>query len=575
MQSSVISWYDTHANCLAVAYEAVPPTAACDWLADLLPPPPALVVDIGSGTGRDAGAFAATGYDVVAVEPSAGMRAKATRLHVSSRITWLQDSLPGLVTTARLGLAAHVVVLNAVWQHVSPDDRPRAFRKLVSLLRSGGLLVITLRHGPDDGRGGHVVSLAEVETLAQHHGLQVLRAVNTEDRQQRPDISWTSVVLRLPDDGTGALPLLRHLILTDAKSATYKLGLLRALCRAADGAAGWAEDDGEDHVRLPLGLIALNWLRFYLPLTAANLPQAPGNRAAAQSLGFAGPGWTALAAGAASQRDLRVGAVFGGASAVAVHAALREAADLVCRMPATYLTFPGGGRILETVRTRAVRPTSSLTLDGPTMAAFGSMRVPKHLWSAMQRFAAWIEPALMSEWARLMQGYATGQGRQLDVGTIAAAMTWADPSRDVALPRGRALALLNGGHALHCVWSGKRLSAGSLDVDHCLPWSAWPCGDLWNLVPADRQVNQHGKRDRLPSADALRAAADPIGAWWSAAYLRNDDVVLPDRFATEASASLPGLTPQTAFLSDNVWAAMALQRMRLRQDQGVPEWSWK
>ena len=38
----------------------------------------------------------------------------------------------------------------------------------------------------------------------------------------------------MADDGTGALPLLRHVILNDAKSATYKLGLLRALCRAAE-----------------------------------------------------------------------------------------------------------------------------------------------------------------------------------------------------------------------------------------------------------------------------------------------------------------------------------------------------
>lgn len=50
------------------------------------------------------------------------------------------------------------------------------------------------------------------------------------------------MALRLPDDGTGALPLLRHVILNDQKSATYKLGLLRALCRAADGAAGPARD---------------------------------------------------------------------------------------------------------------------------------------------------------------------------------------------------------------------------------------------------------------------------------------------------------------------------------------------
>ena len=55
--------------------------------------------------------------------------------------------------------------------------------------------------------------------------MQVVRAVPSPDLQGRPDISWTSVVLRLPDDGTGALPLLRHLILMDAKSS---------ICRSAN-----------------------------------------------------------------------------------------------------------------------------------------------------------------------------------------------------------------------------------------------------------------------------------------------------------------------------------------------------
>lgn len=277
VSSSVISWYDANAGRLATVYEAVPSTPTREWLSDLLPPPPALVVDVGAGTGRDAGAFAAAGYDVVAVEPSPGMRAEAERRHASPRIRWLPDSLPGLAAISRLGLAADLVSLSAVWQHVAPPDRPRAFRKLVGLLRSGGLLALTLRHGPDDGRGGHPVGLAEVEALARDHGMQVLRAVGATDCQGRPGVSWTSVVLRLPDDGTGALPLLRHLILADAKSATYKLGLLRALCRAADGAAGLAKEDGDDHVHLPLGLVALYWLRLYLPLAAADLPQAPGN----------------------------------------------------------------------------------------------------------------------------------------------------------------------------------------------------------------------------------------------------------------------------------------------------------
>ena len=62
VQPSVVSWYDANAARLAATYEAVPPTPAREWLADLLPAPPALVVDVGAGTGRDAGAFAAMGY---------------------------------------------------------------------------------------------------------------------------------------------------------------------------------------------------------------------------------------------------------------------------------------------------------------------------------------------------------------------------------------------------------------------------------------------------------------------------------------------------------------------------------
>ncbi|WP_407927934.1 methyltransferase domain-containing protein [Belnapia arida] len=550
----------------------MPPIISRDWLTDLLPRPPAVVIDVGAGTGRDAGAYAAAGYEVIAVEPSSSMRSQAERLHQSPRIRWLSDSLPALTTVSRSGVAADVVSLSAVWQHVNPADRPRAFRKLVGLLRSGGLLVVTLRHGPDDGRGAHPVSLAEIEALARSHGMQVVRAVPSPNLQGRPEISWTAVVLRLPDDGTGALTLLRHLILMDAKSATYKLGLLRALCRAADGSAGLALEDGDDHVWLPLGLVALNWLRLYLPLAKADLPQAPGNRRGAEGLGFAGLGWQALEAGALSPLDLRVGAVIGETAACVLHEALREAADHIIRMPANYLTFPGGGRILETARARAPRPSGSLVVDGTFLSTFGSMRVPRHLWTAMQRFAVWVEPALISEWMRLMQGYAAAQGRTLSTGVMAAAMSWSDPVRDIAVPRARALAFMEDGTAVHCVWSGKRLAPDTLDVDHCLPWSAWPCGDLWNLMPSHRGVNQHSKRERLPSAVVLQRAEQAISEWWSAAYLRADERILPVRFTSEARASLPGLVSADAFGPREVHTAMALQRTRLRQDQGVPEW---
>jgi SAM-dependent methyltransferase len=125
-QISVVSWYDANAHSLAAPYEAVPPLLSRDWLADLLPPAPALLVDVGAGTGRDAAAFADAGCKVIAIEPSSGMRAEAARLHPSPRIRWVTDTLPALLGTERLGIAADALLLSAVWQHVPPADRPRA-----------------------------------------------------------------------------------------------------------------------------------------------------------------------------------------------------------------------------------------------------------------------------------------------------------------------------------------------------------------------------------------------------------------------------------------------------------------
>lgn len=572
--SDPIGWYDQHAGELASIYEALDSATVHGWLLDLLPHAPALVLDVGAGTGRDAAWLTGLGHDVVAVEPSAAMRAEGQRHRPDAGLRWIEDRLPALPATHRLGLAFDAILLSGVWQHVAPGERARAMRKLLGLLRPGGVLALALRDGPaETGRTTHPVSPDEVDRLAREHGSAVVRQVAMTDRMGRAAVSWTGMVLRLPDDGTGALPLLRHVILNDAKSSTYKLGLLRALCRAADSQAGMAVGGAEEAVTLPLGLVALNWLRLYLPLVGMGLPQGPGN-AGPDGLGFAKEGFRALLAGLVSRLDLCVGARFAGPAAQAVRAALQEAADLIARMPATYMTYPNGGPVLPTTRKAAPRASGEVVLDAGFLAGFGTVTVPRDLWRALGRFAAWVEPALVAEWIRLMRGYAARQGRTLDEGGLAAATTWSDPSRDVALPRERALSLLGAGEALHCVWSGRRLDVGTLDIDHCLPWSAWPCGDLWNLVPAHPRVNQHGKRDRLPADGLLRAAAEPIQGWWRRAYLDGGGPLLPQRFVDEAAASLPGLaSPALVDVPQEVFAALRVQRLRLRHDQQVPEWT--
>ncbi len=44
-------------------------------------------------------------------------------------------------------------------------------------------------------------------------------------------------------------------------------------------------------------------------------------------------------------------------------------------------------------------------LDTEGLSAFGEMLVPRSIWEAMRTHACWIEPALVTEWARKMATY--------------------------------------------------------------------------------------------------------------------------------------------------------------------------
>lgn len=93
--------YAEEAENLVERYENIPFADVHRSVLHLIPAAPCRVLDIGSGTGRDAAAFAAMEHRVVAVEPTAEMRLRAIALHRSPQIEWLDDSLPDLAEVIR------------------------------------------------------------------------------------------------------------------------------------------------------------------------------------------------------------------------------------------------------------------------------------------------------------------------------------------------------------------------------------------------------------------------------------------------------------------------------------------
>lgn len=187
--------YAVEADALARQYESITFADAHRPYLHLIPTTPARVLDIGAGTGRDAGALAEMGHQVVAAEPTAEMRAHAARLHPSPRIEWVDDSLPDLAVLGARGETFDLVMMTAVWMHLDDGQRRRAMPNVASLVRTGGIFILSLRYGPvPAGRRMFVVSAEETIALAADANLALkLQLDNQPGSFGRTDVSWTKL----------------------------------------------------------------------------------------------------------------------------------------------------------------------------------------------------------------------------------------------------------------------------------------------------------------------------------------------------------------------------------------------
>jgi SAM-dependent methyltransferase len=183
--------YGAEAAVLLQRYESVSFADHHRAVAHLFPPPPARILDIGAGTGRDAAGFAALGHRVVAAEPTAEMRQGAMALHPSPAIDWVDDSLPDLAVLRARGGTFDLIMLNAVWMHLGEEQRRQAMPNVAALLTDRGTLVMSLRYGPvPPGRRMFHVSAEETVQFAAAAGLRPVLDLDAVSSLTQPGVTW-------------------------------------------------------------------------------------------------------------------------------------------------------------------------------------------------------------------------------------------------------------------------------------------------------------------------------------------------------------------------------------------------
>lgn len=88
-----------------------------------------------------------------------------------------------------------LVLLTAVWMHLDAEQRRQAMPNVGALLRAGGVMIMSLRHGPvPQARRMFEVSGDETIGLGAARGLSPLlelRADSVQEHNRRAGVTWT------------------------------------------------------------------------------------------------------------------------------------------------------------------------------------------------------------------------------------------------------------------------------------------------------------------------------------------------------------------------------------------------
>lgn len=163
-----------------------------------VPARPSLVLDVGSGSGRDSNWLAGRGHVVVAVEPSEGLRTLAVAAGQHLRVVNYDSILPDLAGLDGFSSKFDFVLCSAVWMHLRHDERSVAARRLHSLMKDGAKALVTFKVAPEEpGRAMFSIDPDVAKAQFEDAGFKAEMTERT-DLLGRDGTRWFTVVLERP-----------------------------------------------------------------------------------------------------------------------------------------------------------------------------------------------------------------------------------------------------------------------------------------------------------------------------------------------------------------------------------------
>ncbi|PQV65268.1 HNH endonuclease [Abditibacterium utsteinense] len=331
--------------------------------------------------------------------------------------------------------------------------------------------------------------------------------------------------------------ILKH----DKKITTYKMALVRAI---NDVVLSFPDVAHKEHaVAVPLRMLAEFWLAYYWPFANANTPIIQGQTPLRDGVTRNDMSFRPVLEQLREQWEavIKTGAVASdgffllsefrtprrrAAYSPELQNAHKQAIAALITAIHQPIRYAGAGEytVFEKPRRLFEMGAGVIALPG-TLPNDVCVLISSGLWESFRSLSLWIEALSIHEWCLFSERVAEERGDKINRGDVYFLLTSRpDNRRPLTWERNRVEVLMMEGTKFVCPWTKKVLAvAGDFDIDHLLPLAIYPVNELWNLLPADKEFNQHIKRDRIPSAARL-AIAEPLIAAAYANYEKSPDL---------------------------------------------------